>query len=58
MVSTQLIDVLNTCRKIRNNNHDSGTHYLLGYLWACISEKEKQRIAILFDNDLKEMETK
>jgi hypothetical protein len=58
MVSTQLIDVLNTCRKIRNNNHDSGTHYLLGYLWACISEKEKKRIAILFDNDLKEMETK
>jgi hypothetical protein len=56
MVSTQLIDVLNTCRKIRNNNHDSGTHYLLGYLWACISEKEKLRIAKLFAKDLEEIQ--
>jgi len=56
MISTELRDVLNTCRQIRGNNHDSGTHYLLGYLWAGISEKEKTRIAKLFAKDLEEME--
>jgi hypothetical protein len=56
MISTELQDVLNTCRQIRGNNHDSGTHYLLGYLWASMSDKEKARIAKLFNNDLKEME--
>lgn len=55
-MSIELRDVLNTCRKIRGNNHDSGTHYLLGYLWACISDKEKKRIAKLFANDLAEQE--
>ena len=54
MISTQLIDVLNTCRQIRGNDHDSGTHYLLGYLWASMSDKEKVRIAKLFNNDLLE----
>ena len=58
MTSTQLIDVLNTCRKIRGNNHDSGTHYLLGYLWASFSDKEKLRIAKLFEKDLKEIQNK
>lgn len=56
MTSTELRDVLATCRKIRGNNHESGTHYLLGYLWAGVSDKEKLRIATLFNNDLKEME--
>lgn len=55
MISTELQDVLNTCRQIRGNNHDSGTHYLLGYLWAGISEKEKKRIAKLFAKDLEEL---
>ena len=55
-MSIELQDVLNTCRQIRGNNHDSGTHYLLGYLWASMSDKEKTRIAKLFNNDLKEME--
>ena len=58
MISTELRDVLNTCRQIRGNDRDSGTHYLLGYLWASVSDKEKLRIAKLFNNDLKEMETK
>jgi hypothetical protein len=52
--STELRDVLATCRQIRGNDHDSGTHYLLGYLWASISDKEKLRIAKLFNNDLLE----
>jgi hypothetical protein len=55
-MSVELRDVLSTCRQIRGNNHDSGTHYLLGYLWANTSDKEKARIATLFNNDLKEME--
>lgn len=52
MISTELKDVLNTCRQIRGNNRESGTHYLLGYLWASLPEKEKVRIATLFNNDL------
>ena len=55
-ISTELRDVLNTCRQIRGNDKDSGTHYLLGYLWASFSEKEKTRIAKLFNNDLLEQE--
>jgi hypothetical protein len=56
MISTELQDVLKTCRQIRGNNHDSGTHYLLGYLWANTSDKEKLRIAKLFEKDLKEIQ--
>jgi len=52
MISIELKDVLATTRKIRNNDHDSGTHYLLGYLWANTPDKEKERIAKLFANDL------
>jgi hypothetical protein len=55
-MTIELRDVLATCRQIRGNDHDSGTHYLLGYLWASISDKEKARIAKLFNNDLLEME--
>jgi nucleoside 2-deoxyribosyltransferase len=56
MISIELQDVLATCRQIRGNDHDSGTHYLLGYLWASFSDKEKLRIANLFNNDLLEQE--
>ena len=54
MVSIQLQDVLNVCRQIRGNDRDSGAHYLLGYLWAHFSDKEKERIAKLFAKDLEE----
>ena len=54
MISIELRDVLSTCRQIRNNDHDSGTHYLLGYLWANTPDKEKERIAKLFAKDLAE----
>ena len=26
---------------IRNNDEDSGYAYLMGYLWACLTEEEK-----------------
>ena len=55
-INIELKDVLNTCRQIRGNDRDSGTHYLLGYLWASIPDKEKARIATLFTNDLLEQE--
>jgi hypothetical protein len=55
-MSVELRDVLSITRQIRGNDHDSGTHYLLGYLWACISDKEKERISKLFANDLLEKE--
>ena len=55
-MSIELRDVLATTRKIRNNDHDSGTHYLLGYLWANTPDKEKERIAKLFAKDLAEQE--
>jgi hypothetical protein len=56
MISIELQDVLKICRQIRGNDRDSGTHYLLGYLWANTSDKEKTRIAKLFAKDLEEME--
>jgi hypothetical protein len=55
MISTELQDVLATCRLIRGNDRDSGTHYLLGYLWANTPDKEKMRIAKLFADDLAEL---
>ena len=55
-MSIELQDVLKVCRQIRGNDRDSGTHYLLGYLWANTSDKEKVRIAKLFNKDLEEME--
>jgi hypothetical protein len=55
MISTELQDVLKTCRQIRGNDYDSGSHYLLGYLWANTSDKEKTRIAKLFAKDLEEL---
>ena len=56
VMSIELQDVLNVCRQIRGNDRDSGSHYLLGYLWANTSDFEKQRIATLFTNDLLEQE--
>jgi hypothetical protein len=54
-MSIELRDVLSITRQIRGNDYDSGTHYLLGYLWANTPDKEKMRIAKLFANDLNEM---
>lgn len=54
-MAIELQHVLSICRQIRGNDYDSGTHYLLGYLWANTPDKEKERIAKLFANDLNEM---
>ena len=55
-MKAELNETLKIVRKIRNNDHDSGTHYLLGYLWASLSEKEQKRIYNLFKSDLEEQE--
>jgi len=57
-MSLELRDTLSICRQIRNNDSDSGTHYLLGYLWANTPDKEKKRIYNLFKKDFDEMENK
>ncbi len=57
-MSLELRDTLSICRQIRNNDRDSGTHYLLGYLWANTPDKEKERIYKLFKKDFDEMENK
>jgi hypothetical protein len=54
-MAIELQHVLSICRQIRGNDYDSGTHYLLGYLWANTPDKEKFRIAKLFADDLNEM---
>jgi hypothetical protein len=54
-MSIELQDTLAICRQIRNNDRDSGTHYLLGYLWANTPDKEKLRIYKLFKADLEEI---
>jgi hypothetical protein len=51
-MTIELRDVLSITRQIRGNDYDSGTHYLLGYLWANTPDEEKIKIAQLFANDL------
>lgn len=56
MISTKLEDVLSVSRQIQGNDYDSGTHFLLGYLWAVTPDEEKMRIAKLFTYDLENMD--
>ena len=41
-MSVQLIDVLQICR-IKEG--DTAPHYLLGYLWASLSNKKQEQIS-------------
>ena len=50
-MATELSEVLEICRRTRGNNHDTGTHYLLGYLWAWLPDEKKQAIAEIFKED-------
>lgn len=51
-MNIELRDVLSITRQIRGNDYDSGTHYLLGYLWANTPDEEKFRIAKSFADEL------
>jgi hypothetical protein len=47
-----LTEVKEMSIKIRNGNTDSGTHYLLGYLWATLTPKQQKQTAIAFADEI------
>jgi len=57
-MNTTLQEVRELSTLIRNNDSDSGTHYLLGYVWASLTEKQKKEIEKSFRQQLKEKENK
>ena len=55
-VDMQLLQEIKTiATKIRYDNQDSGTHYLLGYMWATLTPKQQKEIAKSFRNELSEV---
>jgi ABC-type transporter MlaC component len=58
VMNTTLQEVRELSTLIRNNDSDSGTHYLLGYVWASLTEKQKKEIEKSFRQQLKEKENK
>jgi hypothetical protein len=50
-MSTELDEVLAICRRTRGNTHDTGAHYLLGYIWAWLPDEKKQAIVEIFKED-------
>jgi ABC-type transporter MlaC component len=42
-------------KKVRNDDSDSGTHYLLGYMWATLTPKQQKEIAKSFAEELSEV---
>ena len=54
MSDMQLLqDVKIMATKIRNNNSDSGTHYLLGWMWATLTSEQQKELAESFADELK-----
>lgn len=47
-MNTDLEKVLSVCRKTRGNNHETGVHYLLGYLWALMPDEKKEIVMEVF----------
>lgn len=50
-MSVELSEVLEVCRRTRGNTHETGAHYLLGYLWAWLPDEKKEMIAEIFKED-------
>jgi len=42
-------------KAIRNDSEDSGNAYVMGYLWACLSEEEKIEAFNAFNKEFLEM---
>ena len=57
-MSITLQEVRELSTLVRNNDSDSGTHYLLGYVWASLTEKQKKEIAKSFREQVKEKQNK
>ena len=55
-MSVTLQEVRELSTLVRNNDSDSGVHYLLGYIWASLTEKQKKEIEKSFRQQLKEKE--
>jgi hypothetical protein len=56
MVDIQLLqEVKKMSNEIRHGNVDSGTHYLLGYMWASLTKKQQNEIAKSFREQLSEV---
>lgn len=54
MTDMQLLqDVKAIATKIRNNDSDSGTHYLLGWMWATLTPEQQNELAESFADELK-----
>ena len=51
-MNIELKEVLAVCNQIRGNDEHSGSHYLLGYLWASSLPIERERIFNMFTKDL------
>ena len=47
-----LQEVKTMATKIRNNDSDSGTHYLLGWMWATLTPKQQKELAKSFSDEL------
>jgi hypothetical protein len=45
-------EVVSLCNQIRGNDKDTGVHYLAGYLWASLTDIERERILAMFKSDL------
>jgi hypothetical protein len=58
VMSATLQEVRELSTLVRNNDSDSGTHYLLGYIWASLTEKQKKEIEKSFLAQLKDKENK
>ena len=50
-MATELDEVLAICCRIRGNTHETGAHYLLGYIWAWLPDEKKEVIAEIFKKD-------
>ena len=50
-MATELDEVLAICCRTRGNTHDTGAHYLLGYIWAWLPDEKKQTIVEIFKED-------
>ena len=50
----ELKDIKELAIAIRNDNYDSGVHYLLGYLWSSFTTEQQEEIAKSFREQLAE----
>jgi hypothetical protein len=47
-MKTELLDVVELSRNVKGFNSDTGPHYLLGYIWAHLSDEQQNEIYKIF----------